>query len=295
VNGDVVIAGGDVEIGPGALIRGDLILTGGMVTNNGIIQGRTRLYGGELHLNGQAQNGLEAKGGKLFINGMVVGPAQLAATDIVLLPRARFRGPVHYWQEGGPLAFGRAMVTGRATYRPDLAPDGGQSRWYYLGSDSPVFMVIFLSSALLLLFLFQFLLPGAFAKAGSSLSQGMPREMFYGTIYLMGLPLLSVILVVTVIGIPVGIFALFFYLFTLVMAHIITSLVIANWYNTHYHRHWTGTRQVFVALAVFITLKLVLQIPLAGWLLSLALIIWAFGAVIASLRGRLFPRLTPPA
>jgi hypothetical protein len=289
VNGDVVIAGGEIEIGPQALILGDLIVTSGKAIVNGTIKGQVKLYGGELYLNGIAANGLEVKGGRLFINGAVSGPARLAAERIILQQKATFQGDVQYWQQDGPLNFKKAMVTGRATFRPEMALRSAKANWYYLGFGSFVFMGIYLASALLLLFLLQFSFPGAFDNAGSGLNQGILREISYGLLYLIGLPAISVLLLITIIGIPAGIFAMFFYLFTLVMAHIITSLVIANWYKNQYHRSWTKIRTVLVALAVFIALKLILLVPFAGWLISLALVILAFGAIIFSMRRKTIP------
>jgi hypothetical protein len=284
VQGDVVIAGGEIEIGPQALIRGDLVVTSGKATVNGTIGGQVKLYGGELHLNGKAENGLVVKGGQVFINGLVRGPAELRAEKIILQQKARFHGDVQYWQPEGAINFQKAMVGGQATFRPDMAVDFDTSRWYYLGFGSLTLGVIFLASALLLLFLFQFILARFLAQAGAVLNKRIPRELGYGLLYVLGLPVLSVLLLITVIGIPVGIFTLFFYLFTIVMGHIISSLVLANWYNNQYRRNWTKTQLVFGALTIFIALKLLLLVPFAGWLLSFALILLAFGAIIDRLQ-----------
>jgi hypothetical protein len=170
-----------------------------------------------------------------------------------------------------------------------MALQTSNSRWYYLGTGSFVLLVVYLSSALLLLFLLQFIFPWLFAQAGSVLNQGIPRELGYGLLYLIGLPVLSLLLVITVVGIPVDIFGMVFYLFTILMAHIITSLVIATWYDYQYQRHWTKSGKVFVVLAVFIALKLSLLVPFASWLISLGLILLAFGAIINNLRRKAIP------
>ncbi len=291
VAGDVVVAGGKVEIGPHARIFGNLILLSGEALVNGTVKGNMKATGGEIFLNGTVEKELQAKGGKLYLNGTVRGKATLAATEIILQDNAQFHQEVAYWQKDGPQNFDKALVGATARFRPDLQVGDSGSRWYFLGFGSFLVLLLYLASALLLLFVLQYVFAPVFREAGATLEKQIPRKIGYGLLYLFGLPLLAVLLLITVIGIPIGLFALFFYAFTVAVAHVITSLVVAGWYNSNYQKGWSSKTLTGAAFVIFVLIKLLTIIPFAGWLLSVLLISIAFGAIINYLRHKPAPLL----
>jgi cytoskeletal protein CcmA (bactofilin family) len=284
VKGDVVVAGGEIEIAPDVSIFGDLISTGGTTILHGTVKGKVKLLGGEVHLNGTVEKDLEVKSGELFVNGRIMGKSSLAAEEITLMEGARFYQDVAYWQEAGEMNFSNAMAAGKATFRPELQLDIDGTSWYYLGFGSFVFVLWYMLSALLLLFLFEYLFPELMKKAGYTANQDTARVLGYGILYLLGIPVISILLFITIIGIPVGVFTLVFYIFSIIVAHVISSVVLANWYNEKYGQHWSTISLVWVALGFFIGLRLISLIPVAGWLVSIIVVGIAFGAVIDTLR-----------
>lgn len=284
VKGDVVVSGGEIEIAPQVSIFGDLISTSGTTTLHGTVKGKVKLLGGEVHLNGTVEKDLEVKSGELVVNGQVMGRSSLAAGEITLLERAKFYQDVEYWQEAGEINFGNAMVAGKAIFRPEMKMHVNGTSWYYLGFGSFVFVTLYVLSSLLLLFLFEYLFPGLMKNAGNTTNQNTAKVLGYGILYLLGLPVISILLLITVIGIPVGLFTLVFYIFSVVLAHVITSVVLANWYNEKYGQHWSTISLVWVALAFFVGLRLISLIPIVGWLISIILVGIAFGALLDNLR-----------
>jgi hypothetical protein len=295
VSGDVHLLGGELTLDPAAVINGDLVVAGGKATVNGTVNGTVRLRGGETQLNGITKGDLEAKGGKLLVNGSVLGMATLAAREITIGDQARFGQDVVYWQQAGPLDF-QGQVGGMARFDESLAMDIGQTNWYFLGFGSFVFVLFYLGAVLLLLYLFEYLIPGLLKEAGEKAQKDTTRSFGYGMLYLLGVPALCLMLLITIVGIPVGLFASVLYIFSLAFAHVISSLVLVNWYNLRYQREWNLRQLVWAGLGIFVVVKLVTLVPFLGWLLSVLLIGVAFGAIISSLRQRkiaLAPQPTP--
>lgn len=291
VSGDVVVAGGQVEISSGVTILGDLIITGGKALVNGIIKGKVSLRGGEIYVNGTVEQNLDVKGGKLYVNGTIRGPATLAAETIFIKRNAKFYQDVAYWHEGGPVNFGGALVSAKATFKPELQLDMDGSRWYFIGFNSIVFLFVYLASVLLLLFVLEYIFPAYFQKAGKAAEGDKVKLFGYGMLYLIGVPFVSIVLLVTVIGIPIGLFGLFFYIFSVALAHVITALVAVNWYNDKNQRNWTRRELVGAAFAAFIMIRLFTLFPIIGWLASLFFVSLAFGAVINSIREKQVPAM----
>jgi hypothetical protein len=284
VMGDVVVAGGNVEISPGTIVFGDLIVTSGKTTINGIVKGNAKLIGGDLYINGTIEKNLDVKGGTLFVNGIVFGESTLAAEQISILNRALFHQNVKYWQKNGEINFGDSLSSATASFQPQLALDVNDSNWYFLGYGSLVFVLFYLATALLLLFLFQHLFSAQLQQAASILDQQSVKALGYGILYLIGVPFIAILLLITVIGIPIGLFGLVMYIFTLAVAHIISSLVVAGWYNYKYHKNWNKNTLVWIAFAAFLLIKLLTIFPFFGWILSVLLVGISFGAIIDNLR-----------
>jgi ribosome-associated protein YbcJ (S4-like RNA binding protein) len=291
VSGDVVVGGGEIEISPGVTIFGDLIITGGKAIVNGIIKGKVSLQGGEIFINGTLEQRLEVKGGKLYVNGTVKGPSTLAAETIFIQSNAKFYQDVSYWQEDGPVNFDSALVSAKASFNPDLQLNMDESRWYFMGFSSIVFLLLYMASVILLLFVFEYISPLYFQKAGNALEGDKVKLFGYGMLYLLGVPFVSIVLLITVIGIPVGLFGLVFYIFSVALTHVITALVTANWYNAKNHRQWSRQELVWSALAAFVIIKLISLFPVIGWLASLVFASMAFGAIIKSIREKQVPAM----
>jgi hypothetical protein len=283
VSGDVLLMGGELTVDRDAIISGDLIVAGGKAILNGTVKGKVRLTGGEIQLKGITEGDLEAKGGKLVVNGLVMGKASLSAQELTIGDQAKFYQDVAYWQPAGQIDFG-SKVDGEARFDPTLATNLDQPNWYFLGFGSFIVALIYLSAVLLLLFLFEYLAPQWLKKAGKNVHEDITGSLGRGILYLLGVPALAIVLLITLIGIPVGLFMLMLYGFSLAFAHVISSLVLVNWYNQRYGREWSRGQLVWAGLALFIPVKLVTMIPVVGWLISILLVGAAFGAIIGSIR-----------
>jgi hypothetical protein len=99
-------------------------------------------------------------------------------------------------------------------------------------------------------------------------------------------PILVLLLLITIIGIPVGLMLMFSYIALIVLATIITSLVSANWYNNRFQMNWGFWQTVLTALGMFILLKIITFTPFLGWLFMLVIAATAFGSILRNINWR---------
>ena len=272
IAGDLLIAGGEVTVHPGVLIGGDLLLMAGNLEFHGEVGGDARIMGGEIELEGGSLQALQARAGKLQINTVVRGPSSLVAEAIELGGEARFLGDVEYWSENGEIDFGPYLGEGAsARLNPDLATerkDAGP------GWMLPVYR--FLAGALLIVLLVYFA-PSFFRKHAGYVSQHLGSSFGYGAAYFILVPLLAIIAMVTIIGLPVGLIMLAGYGVSLLLGGALASVILAYELEKRQGRHWTTGKVILVAIGISLGIRLVSLIPVLGWLVVFFLLAVTFG------------------
>ncbi|HEX6892825.1 MAG TPA: hypothetical protein VF141_19085, partial [Chryseolinea sp.] len=199
VAGDFVVGGGEINIDGRSVILGNLLSGGGKTTLDGTVQGNVKAAAGEFTLNGVVEQEMDCRGGDIIINGSVSGMARLAAKDIELGSRAHFNKDVRYWNEDGQLDFGDTVSGGTATFDPSLEIDDG--RWHYLGFASFIMAAWYLGTAMVMIFLIQYLFGPVLRNAADTVKNASLKSLGLGLLFLVGAPASIVLLFITIIGI----------------------------------------------------------------------------------------------
>jgi len=284
VAGDVLVTGGDIFLDRGATVGG-LIVSGGDVRVDGTVSGMLKSASGKFVLNGAVMGSMDCRGGDITINGDVRGPATLSATDdLVIGSNAVFSSEVRYWAGGDEVNFGQSLQGGRAIEDPGLGFE--RKRWYYLGFASLLFLLWYLCVAFLLIMIVQYLFSRSMRRAGEMADQSPLRALGFGLLFWIGMPLLIGLAFLTIIGVPVGIILLITFIILFLLATVITSVVIANWWQVRSARSYRYWPLVLMAFAIFIVLKIVSIIPVIGWIVMIVLACIAFGALLLTIRRR---------
>lgn len=284
VSGDVVVLGGNVQIGKEVIIMGDLIIFAGNVIMDGLVKGKMQAKGGNISLNGNVENGAELKCEELSINGEIRNGSSLAATKIHLGSNAKIYGNVAYWQEAKEFNFGKVLIDGKAIYNPELKPIEQKWDWKYLGFGIAAFFVLYFLSALLCLILLNYFFAGYFEKTAETMNRFFMKSFGIGILYFIAIPILSLFLFITIIGIPVGLFLTFLFILSILFGNSITAIITANWIKNKYQKNWGKGMLIIMSALCFITLKLVSWVPFIGWLVSVVMISAAFGAILQNLK-----------
>ena len=284
IGGDLVITGGKVTIDRTVIISGGLIASGGEMIVDGTVMGIVKTAAGKMTFNGIANKTFETHSDRLVMNGTVNGVAILAARNITTGNNAAFNNNIRYWNKKGSMDFGQAIKSGTATFDSSLKLKS--NTWYFLGRASALGLLWYLGMVFLFLILIQYLFSNTLKKAATSISNSFGKSLLWGLIFFVGVPLVVLLLLVTIIGIPIGVIIMFSYVGLIVLATIITSLVFANWYNTRFNNGWTFWQTVSAALGMFILLKIISFTPFFGWLIMLVIAFVAFGSIVQNIDWR---------
>jgi len=280
IGGDLVVAGGDIRIDKGAVVGGSVLARGGKLTINGNVQEDVRATVSQFRLYGTVGRSLECRGATLEIDGKVTGTTLLAASNSLLIGySAEFKDSVRYWAPA-QVDFGKSLQVSPALREEGLSPETG--RWYFFGGAGLLSLLWYVGMALLLIALLQYFFAPALRKAGNSAYNNLLKSLGTGFLFFCAVPVLIFLSFISLVGIPVGVILLFGFIFLLMICGSFTAVVAANWLNNRSAAHWKFWRLVWTALGFFILLRLILVIPLLGWILFSLLVCIAMGAFVSN-------------
>ena len=145
--------------------------------------------------------------------------------------------------------------------------------------------------------MFQYLLGKRIQHAAASIStHTAARSIGYGFLFFILAPIAIFFAILTLVGIPLAMLMMVLFVALVLLASIITSVVLANYVNLHYYHNQERWRQIWTALGIFILVKIVTLIPVAGWLVIATAICLAFGVLLIEFfrPGREGPKLDVP-
>jgi hypothetical protein len=194
---------------------------------------------------------------------------------------------MEYWQKSGETDFSSAFKahSGSATFKPELARKSSEPKQAAIvGAGLFGFIEIYslLASAVIMVALL-LLAPKSLRKAGEQMLQKPWASLLTGFLYYAATPVLVILLCISIIGIPLGIIVLITYIFTLLFAKIISSLVIARAMEKQYKWQWNNYVYILVSLLIYVALKAVLVIPILGFVIHIGFVCMAIGAMLASI------------
>jgi hypothetical protein len=284
VNGDILSTGGTLTIDKNVTVAGSLIITGGKMEVYGTIKGFMKCASGTLLFNGVVEKDFDNQSGKIDFDGRVLGSTKMSAPDINLGGNAAFMKDVKYWNAAGNLDFKQSLKGGIATFDPTLQVES--PKWYYAGGATFLALLWYLGSALLTILLLQYLFSKTMMKAANTAFFETMKSVGYGFLYIIGIPALMVVAFLTIIGLPIGFLLLSGYIMSLIIATSLTSVVAANWLNNRYDKKWTFWQMSFVALGIFVVIKLLTFVFVLGWFIITIAVLIAFGAILLNVNWR---------
>ena len=244
VNGDAFIAGGVVNVR--GTINGLLVAAGGEVNVTGTVTDRIICAGGVLRISGKTEKSLFAAGGSIIlergatvgeyllaggsdiqIRGVVGRDAKIGGKDLMLTGEIKGNldaGVDGFTSEGGGTVGGNLTIVAKDSGRVHVAPgtvlgqfqlkagkEAQAPRTLGLTSGQMVFRILFFLSLCAAALVLSFLFPRQLASVGTIINGRPGESILVGLASLLLVPVLVIVLFVTVVGIPLGLF-LFFYI-----------------------------------------------------------------------------------
>ncbi len=296
IYGDLTAAGGelflnsyvadDVRIAVGRAtidseVGDDLIVFGGEVilTENAIIQGNLICFAGNIEINGDVLGKLDIKGADVLINGTIKETSKIIAEDFSIGSNAKFNKGVEYWNSGGEIDFNNSLVNSEAQFNEDLSEEKSDLSLTTLGTTSFSSWIYYVLSAFLVILVLHGLFRNTFSTAVEGIENNWLKSFGFGLIYLFGIPLLIILALLMIIGIPLGLFAMVIFIFSLLFGHLIAALLVVYYFKHTKEKDWGFWSVTFLALLCAIVLRLLTIIPFAGILLSVVILSITYGAL----------------
>ncbi|MFW5329612.1 hypothetical protein [Hydrogenophaga sp. ZJX-1] len=303
VGDDLRAAGGDVLVE--SPVGGDVMAAAGnlKLTSTAHVAGRADLAGGDVVIEGRVDGPLTVRARRLVLNGPVGGGVQAAVERLELGPQARVGGGLRHTAStftrdaaavvSGPLERVERLFEDHARWgrdeRPPMREDRGSMMggwWWLVPLSTGLLGVLALAGAVLFVF------SGFAGRAAHQIETDPWRALGVGALLLVALPVLAVLLVFTLLGIPLGLVVLVLYPPLLLLGWLIGALFAARWLATHASpEEAVGTAVPFGWMAAAVVGLFVLgAVPVVGPLLATATMAAGLGACVLEWRRQLTSR-----
>ena len=313
VNGDVY-AGGGIVIVDGK-VNGDLLAAGGTLTISGSVSQDARLGGGQITITGKIGRNLTIGGGNVEltdsarVNGSLVagagnlnlaapvqGSARIGAGNLTisnringdvdagigtlrLTSKARVNGNLTYWSDKDASIDPAAKVGGEVTrntpaegFRP--APS---KIWGIPTGAGLFFKIISIISTLIIGLLIILLFPRFSQKAADNITRRPWPSVGFGLLALVATPIITIILLVTIVGIPLALILFLLYLMSLYIVRIFAMLwagrLLSEKTGWKASSYWS-----FIVGAVIY--YLIQMVPVVGVVVTALVILFGLGAAL---------------
>lgn len=282
-------AGGTITVD--SAIGGNFGAAGGEVriTRNATIGGSARLAGARLDIDGTVGGDLHAVGETLTINGEVQGDVDAEVESIVLGPGAKVGGSITYIA-AKELARGEgAGVGGEVTRRGT----GSVARSEAVGAAVTLAGIV----ATVMVFLVLLAAGAMFLAAAPIFSveapdrlRASPGKCFgMGLLTVVAAPIVAVLFMVTVVGIPVGMLLFAVYPLAVLLGSVVGILWFAGWLTQLAGRPPPPTvaRAIGHFAIALLVATAISKVPVLGSLLAGLLLIMGVGALVVELFRRM--------
>jgi cytoskeletal protein CcmA (bactofilin family) len=292
--GTVIVAGtldGDLDATAGNVVvtgtvTGDVRAVAGSVTIDGDVGGDVGAAGGSVVVGRQAavDGTVEAAAGSVRVDGTVGGDLRVGAEDVVIGPGARIDGNVEYEAQTFDVAPG-AAVGGTIEEVDDIGFTAVPSWAGVQFGESVVptgafavygLFVNLLLGAMLLLVAPRFARRVTATGTGEAVKSGA-----VGLLTFVGVPVVLVVLLVTVVGIPLSLAGLFAYLLALWAGSVYGALVLGTWLLSY-----GDVENRWAALGLGLLLLAVVAFVPFGELLQFLVLLVGLGALVLALTRR---------
>ncbi|MDH3231557.1 MAG: hypothetical protein OEN55_17345 [Alphaproteobacteria bacterium] len=282
---DVILAGRKIDFT--GQVADDFVAAGGWLNlrRGADIGDDARLAGREIDIAADIGGDLHAVAQAVTLSGRIGGDVRIEAERIVLLSGARIGGDLAYAGPRKPVLMEGAVVAGEIReFESTLAGfEGGPEDWI----GSAILAALGILLALLLLgAVLQLALPGLLSRAAATAREQPWSTLGRGLVLLLLTPIVVMILMMTGIGIPVGmvILASFFVVATVALTAIAycIGIYLRGLFGRKGAAENTGPRILWTALGISL-LAIVGIVPFLGAVAILLALIAGLGAVIREL------------
>jgi hypothetical protein len=279
---EVIASGGKVHLLSSATV--DVFsATGGNVIIDGVVNKVATVTCSAFRLNGKVLGDAELRGANLTINGSIGGNVQIAATEsIVITEYADLSRVVKYWTPiNAPLRLPARLHSHPTVYDPLLSIT--YSKWYFLGATNFLGFLWYMSMTALIIALLEYLFRQVFTRSARYFRGHPARSGLYGVGFVVGVPLVAIILLATIIAIPLGLLLAAGYIGVLILATIISAMILTHVVQEVSMANWSYWKMVGVGMFLYVLLKIIWLTPFFGKPLWGVIVCMSLGSMMFSI------------
>jgi len=250
INKSLTAMGNNITLTSNAIVEKDALIGGGTITVNGKILGETKI-------------GAET----IEISGEIGSSTTLKAKEITLHSSSRIHGNLKYKARKFEKKDG-VVIEGKIEKLPYKKKRSKWLNWKFY-----TFRVLFMIGAIIVGILFIKLFPKFSAITVEQIRRYW-KSLGIGFVVLICLPVASVLIAITVIGIPVSLILFLFYFLFIYTGKIFVSLVIGEEILRK-----KGEFSLWALVLGMVIFTFLYNIPYIGWIIKLITIILGLGAL----------------
>ncbi|MGV3741639.1 MAG: hypothetical protein ACO1NO_04965 [Burkholderiaceae bacterium] len=282
---DLRAAAGSVNIN--SAIGADLVAAGGRIVleKAALVNGSAWLAGNDILIKGKVRKGARIAGRKITLSGTIEGDATLIGEEIRLLAGSAITGNLRY-SSGRPIDRDPQASIGGSITQEDMPPQVHRARegTRILSWLHPLFVLSMLATGLVLYRFF----PAPVIAIQQTAESRPARSLLIGLAMIFTLPPVAILLIMTMLGIPLGLALLFLYPLLFLAGYVAAGFIVGGRIAGIAGRRPLRTlamQGLFLGLGL-VVLNMLLLIPILGgivFFLAVAMGIgglahWAFSA-----------------
>jgi len=301
VGGDVLVSAGtvrlDAGVGQSVYVAGGHVAIAGAVERNvraaagrleiareATVRGNVTIGGGEVEVDGAVTGYLQVAGGHVIVDAPVGGDVVATTGHLELGPHARIGGRVRY-VSGNEIDIDGAAQVAHGVERLEFGGAGApreavvQSRGHRLGWAWTAGLML-LAAVLVAAW------PAFLARVGRTVRREFGWCLLVGLVALVAIPIVAVVLLATIVGIPLSLLALAAYAVLLLAGYVTTATAFGDWVLSRLRADALASPRWRVAAAALamLAIGLLARIPYFGGLVVLVALLVGIGALLLQLR-----------
>ncbi len=313
INGTTFITAGNIEVN--GTIDGDLFIAGQSVTINGSVKGSVFTAGQDITINGAVENSIYLAGATLKVNSQIKASAFVAGQTIYIEDDAVIEREAFV---GGSTIFQNGVVKGDWSSSSDALSIGGkiggdlnyssknkaevlngsevvgETTWKKIDNEPSkatktmftttlLIRILFsIAASLVIWFFVKWIRPDFWSNLAEEIKGNPLKTLVFGALSLVFIPLVSIVLMFTVIGIPLSLIVLSLYSISIYISTIILSTYFGLMAQNRFK--WSNGQAFWVFLLGLIVLATVGIIPLVGMISGVLVAAFGVGSIVLSLQ-----------
>lgn len=258
---DAVLLAANADLVKGGGINGNLTLFAGNANIENWIGGSATALSSHLKVSGEIDHNLRGFAGKLRI-----------------LPTARIKGDLKYKSNEAAIIDPHAQIGGKILFHRSFFKDlidVPVIRGLIIGSKVAAFLMNFMYTFVMGWIIIR-LFPRKLSRTLTSLQEDPLKSFLHGLILLVLFPLVSLILLATVIGAPFALTLIALNIVTFYTAKIFTILWMGNWLFSHWRWKTNGMATLTCSQIIYCIL---VAVPYLGTFFAFLAMIFGLGAI----------------